>query len=214
MVAHMNAEALGQDDRKRRGLVLQPLAQNLWKKGESSGHVQRVVELRVDCDQDALWLKVEQQGEGACHTGRRSCFYRAVPLGQRGAVKLEFRDADKASIRRRVWRVGMTGRARRIAARCARAARSTFITVDSCAKLNTLDRALMGEFIEKVEAISVREDLRAGARRRRRQGLYRRRQHPGYCGARPQQCRGVHRWAPHLRLLCAACRFRCACIDG
>ena len=54
-----------------------------------------MVELRVDCDQDALWLKVEQEGPGACHTGRRSCFYRAVPLGQSGAVTLEFRNADK-----------------------------------------------------------------------------------------------------------------------
>jgi len=51
--------------------------------------------LRVDCDQDALWLKVEQAGEGACHTGRRSCFYRAVTLGKPGAVTLEFRDAEK-----------------------------------------------------------------------------------------------------------------------
>jgi phosphoribosyl-AMP cyclohydrolase len=64
--------------------------QRLWKKGEQSGHVQRVVELRVDCDQDAVWLKVEQAGEGACHTGRRSCFYRAVPLGQSGQDKLQF----------------------------------------------------------------------------------------------------------------------------
>ena len=66
------------------------------EEGRESGHVQRVVELRVDCDQDALWLKVEQTGEGACHTGRRSCFYRAVPLGQKGAMTLEFRDAEKA----------------------------------------------------------------------------------------------------------------------
>jgi phosphoribosyl-AMP cyclohydrolase len=51
--------------------------------------------LRVDCDQDALWLKVQQAGEGACHTGRRSCFYRAVPLGQKGGARLEFRDAEK-----------------------------------------------------------------------------------------------------------------------
>jgi phosphoribosyl-AMP cyclohydrolase len=57
--------------------------------------VQRVVEMRVDCDQDAVWIKVEQDGPGACHTGRRSCFYRAVPLGQKGRVMLEFRDADK-----------------------------------------------------------------------------------------------------------------------
>ncbi len=59
--------------------------------------MQRVVEMRVDCDQDAVWIKVEQVGEGACHTGRRSCFYRAVPLGQTGASPvLEFRDAEKA----------------------------------------------------------------------------------------------------------------------
>ena len=57
--------------------------------------MQRVTELRVDCDQDAIWIKVEQQGAGACHSGRRSCFYRAVPLGQKGSVRLEFRDGDK-----------------------------------------------------------------------------------------------------------------------
>jgi phosphoribosyl-AMP cyclohydrolase len=63
----------------------------LWKKGETSGHTQRVVEMRVDCDQDAVWIKVEQ-AVAACHTGRRSCFYRAVPLGKSGSATLEFRD--------------------------------------------------------------------------------------------------------------------------
>jgi phosphoribosyl-AMP cyclohydrolase len=67
----------------------------LWKKGESSGHTQRVIEMRIDCDQDAVWIKVEQRGAGACHTGRRSCFYRAVPLRRDAAITLEFRDADK-----------------------------------------------------------------------------------------------------------------------
>jgi phosphoribosyl-AMP cyclohydrolase len=57
--------------------------------------VQRVVEMRVDCDQDAVWIRVEQEGGGACHTGRRSCFYRAVPLGKSGAVTLEFREAER-----------------------------------------------------------------------------------------------------------------------
>ena len=52
----------------------------LWRKGESSGQTQRVVEMRMDCDQDAVWIKVEQTG-AACHTGRRSCFYRAVGKG-------------------------------------------------------------------------------------------------------------------------------------
>jgi phosphoribosyl-AMP cyclohydrolase len=95
MVAHMNAEALAKTIETGEAWYFSRSRKKLWKKGESSGHVQRVTELRVDCDQDALWLKVEQAGEGACHTGRRSCFYRAVPLGQKGAVKLEFRDADK-----------------------------------------------------------------------------------------------------------------------
>ena len=77
-------------------MVLQPLARKLWKKGETSGHVLRIVEMRVDCDQDVLWLKVEQAGAGACHTGRRSCFYRAVVRGAPGApLTLEFRDDER-----------------------------------------------------------------------------------------------------------------------
>jgi phosphoribosyl-AMP cyclohydrolase len=96
MVAHMNAEALAKTIESGEAWYFSRSRKKLWKKGETSGHVQRVVELRTDCDQDALWLKVEQAGEGACHTGRRSCFYRAVPLGKAGSVTLEFRDADKA----------------------------------------------------------------------------------------------------------------------
>lgn len=95
MVAHMNAEALSRTVATGEAWYFSRSRQALWKKGESSGHVQRVVEMRVDCDQDAVWIKVEQGGPGACHTGRRSCFYRAVPLGQKGGVTLEFRDADK-----------------------------------------------------------------------------------------------------------------------
>lgn len=92
MVAHMNAEALRKTIESGEAWYYSRSRERLWKKGESSGHVQRVVELRVDCDQDALWLKVEQLGPGACHSGRRSCFYRAVPLGKAGSVTLEFRD--------------------------------------------------------------------------------------------------------------------------
>ena len=95
MVAHMDKDALAKTIESGEAWYYSRSRRKLWKKGESSGHVQRVVELRVDCDQDALWLKVEQTGEGACHTGRRSCFYRAVPLGKTGALKLEFRDAEK-----------------------------------------------------------------------------------------------------------------------
>jgi phosphoribosyl-AMP cyclohydrolase len=95
MVAHMNAQAVAKTIETGEAWYYSRSRRKLWKKGESSGHVQRVVELRVDCDQDALWLKVEQQGPGACHTGRRSCFYRAVPLGKAGTVTLEFRNGDK-----------------------------------------------------------------------------------------------------------------------
>jgi phosphoribosyl-AMP cyclohydrolase len=95
MLAHMNAEALRKTIATGDAWYFSRSRQALWRKGESSGHVQRVVELRVDCDQDALWIKVEQQGPGACHTGRRSCFYRAVPFGKDGAT-LQFRDDERA----------------------------------------------------------------------------------------------------------------------
>jgi phosphoribosyl-AMP cyclohydrolase len=97
MVAHMNAEALSKTIESGEAWYYSRSRRQLWRKGETSGHVQRVVEMRVDCDQDAVWIKVEQAGPGACHTGRRSCFYRAVPLGgdKRGGFALEFREAEK-----------------------------------------------------------------------------------------------------------------------
>jgi phosphoribosyl-AMP cyclohydrolase len=95
MVAHMNAQALARTIETGQAWYYSRSRGVLWRKGETSGHIQRVVDMRVDCDQDAVLIKVEQAG-GACHTGRRSCFYRAVPLGEvaakPGAVRLEFRD--------------------------------------------------------------------------------------------------------------------------
>jgi phosphoribosyl-AMP cyclohydrolase len=98
MVAHMNAEALARTIESGEAWYFSRSRRALWRKGETSGHVQRVAEMRIDCDQDAVWIKVEQVGAGACHTGRRSCFYRAVPLGSApdAALVLEFRDAEKA----------------------------------------------------------------------------------------------------------------------
>jgi phosphoribosyl-AMP cyclohydrolase len=104
MVAHMNAEALRQTIATGEAWYYSRSRQALWRKGSSSGHVQRVVEMRVDCDQDAVWIRVEQQGAGACHTGRRSCFYRAVALGKTGAALLEFRDADRTFDPKAVYR--------------------------------------------------------------------------------------------------------------
>ena len=97
MVAHMNAEAFARTIESGEAWYYSRSRRRLWRKGETSGHLQRVVEMRVDCDQDAVWIKVEQVG-GACHTGRRSCFYRAVPLGKApdGALRLQFVEAERA----------------------------------------------------------------------------------------------------------------------
>jgi phosphoribosyl-AMP cyclohydrolase len=92
MVAHMNAQALAHTIATGEAWYFSRSRGALWKKGETSGNTQRVLEMRVDCDQDAIVIKVEQRG-GACHTGRRSCFYRAVQLGKAaGPVALELRE--------------------------------------------------------------------------------------------------------------------------
>jgi phosphoribosyl-AMP cyclohydrolase len=81
MLAWMNAEALQQTLDTGRVVYWSRSRQSLWRKGDTTGHEQHIVEVRVDCDQDAVLLKVRQTG-AACHTGRRSCFYRiASPTG-------------------------------------------------------------------------------------------------------------------------------------
>jgi phosphoribosyl-AMP cyclohydrolase len=77
MVAHMNEEALAATRASGEATFWSRSRGRLWKKGETSGHVLRVVEMRVDCDQDALWLICDPAGP-ACHTGATSCFYRRV----------------------------------------------------------------------------------------------------------------------------------------
>ena len=82
MFAWMNAEALRLTMETNIAHYYSRSRQSLWKKGETSGQLQQVVELRIDCDQDAVWLKVAVQGDGgACHVGFRSCFYRVVENG-------------------------------------------------------------------------------------------------------------------------------------
>ena len=93
MVAHMNDEALRKTIATGEGWYFSRSRNALWRKGESSGQTQRVIEIRMDCDQDAVWIKVEQIG-AACHTGRRSCFYRAVK-NEGGDISLSFVDADR-----------------------------------------------------------------------------------------------------------------------
>jgi len=99
MVAYMNEEALKQTIAIGEAVYYSRSRQEIWHKGATSGHVQKVKEIRVDCDQDALWLRVEQLGSGACHVGYRSCFYRAVDrqnLSEDSPVSLKLVESEKA----------------------------------------------------------------------------------------------------------------------
>jgi len=77
MVAHMNEEALAATQSSGEATFWSRSRQRLWKKGETSGNVLRVVEMRIDCDQDAIWMIADAAGP-ACHTGATSCFYRRI----------------------------------------------------------------------------------------------------------------------------------------
>ncbi len=79
MLAHMNSDALSRTLESGDAWYFSRSRNQLWRKGESSGHTQRVIEMHVDCDQDALLIRVEQVGP-ACHTNRQSCFYRQVVM--------------------------------------------------------------------------------------------------------------------------------------
>ena len=97
MVAHMNAEALKKTIETGEAWYWSRSRAALWHKGDTSGQIQTIVEMRIDCDQDAVWMKVTVGGDGgSCHTGRRTCFYRAIPTGQPvEGLALVPRDADK-----------------------------------------------------------------------------------------------------------------------
>ena len=83
MFAWMNAEALARTLDTGEAHYFSRSRNELWRKGATSGQIQSVVEARIDCDQDAVWLKVRPQGDGgACHTGARSCFYRVIENGK------------------------------------------------------------------------------------------------------------------------------------
>ena len=97
MFAYMNEEALARSIESGQAWFYSRSRKELWRKGETSGHTLRIFEIRVDCDQDVLLLKVEQDAKGVCHTGRASCFYRAVTLREPAGHMLVLtpRDAEK-----------------------------------------------------------------------------------------------------------------------
>ena len=89
MVAHMNEEALKLSVDTGEAHFYSRSRSEIWHKGGTSGNTLSIVEMRVDCDQDAIWLSVQPQGHGAaCHTGRKSCFYRRI-IAKDGSVSLE-----------------------------------------------------------------------------------------------------------------------------
>lgn len=95
MFAWMNEAALDATLGTRLATFWSRSRGRLWVKGEESGNTLRVRELRVDCDQDVLWISVTPEGPGlACHTNRRSCFYRRVEIGPDGAARLVFTEAS------------------------------------------------------------------------------------------------------------------------
>ena len=93
MVGYMNREALARTIETGEAHYFSRSRQVLWRKGATSGLVQKVVELRVDDDQDAVWLRVDVVGDASCHVGYRSCFYRSVPVGKvAGPIELAFEE--------------------------------------------------------------------------------------------------------------------------
>jgi phosphoribosyl-AMP cyclohydrolase len=92
MVAYMNDLAIRKTIETSEAHYWSRSRDELWHKGASSGMVQRVVEMRTDCDQDCIWISVDMDEEASCHTGRESCFYRKMELGQSGKVTMKMVD--------------------------------------------------------------------------------------------------------------------------
>ena len=96
MLAYQNAEALERTIQSGEAWYYSRSRQCLWRKGDTSGLVQKVRELRIDDDQDTVWMRVTVEGSGAsCHVGYRSCFYRRVPTGKSAGQALEYLEREK-----------------------------------------------------------------------------------------------------------------------
>ena len=98
MHGYMNQEALKLTIEKKEACYWSRSRKALWHKGKTSGYIQKVIDLRIDDDQDALWMTVDIGNGASCHVGYKSCFYRSIPLGKINnseEVKLEFREKEK-----------------------------------------------------------------------------------------------------------------------
>ena len=96
MLGYMNEEALRKTIETGEAHYYSRSRKVLWHKGATSGLVQKIAEMRIDDDQDAVWLRVDIPGEASCHVGYRSCFYRAIPVAKDpDALELEFKESEK-----------------------------------------------------------------------------------------------------------------------
>ena len=104
MQGYMNEEALKKTINLGEAVYYSRSRQTLWHKGKTSGLVQTVKEIRIDDDQDCVWLRVDVQGGASCHVGYRSCFYRSVPFGENSASRiLKFEEKEKVFDPKKVY---------------------------------------------------------------------------------------------------------------
>jgi len=95
MIAYMNQEAFDLSVETGEAHYYSRSRKKIWRKGETSGFIQKIKEIKTDCDQDAIWLSVEMVGGACCHVGYKSCFYRKVVKDSSGGVALEFTESEK-----------------------------------------------------------------------------------------------------------------------
>ncbi len=104
MQGYMNEEALKKTISLGEAVYYSRSRQTLWHKGKTSGLVQTVKEIRIDDDQDCVWLRVDVQGGASCHVGYRSCFYRSVPFGENSSTRiLKFEEKEKVFDPKKVY---------------------------------------------------------------------------------------------------------------
>ena len=107
MHSHMNEEALKQTIEKKEACYWSRSRNALWHKGKTSGFIQKVIDIRIDDDQDSLWMSVDIGDGASCHVGYKSCFYRSIPLGpikDTKEIKLEFKEKEKKFDPKKVYK--------------------------------------------------------------------------------------------------------------
>ena len=107
MQGYMNEEAFSQTLKLGEAVYYSRSRKSLWHKGKTSGFIQKIKEIRIDDDQDCVWLRVSVVGGSSCHVGYRSCFYRSVPFGEsinKSKIKLEFKEKEKVFDPKKIYK--------------------------------------------------------------------------------------------------------------